>query len=82
MRYPRYKVDTILRLREAGPVQRPDGRVKRYIYYDPLPENPSRHARHRGVYSWGAALTIPFAIAYLTGSASSKTESRKGHNER
>lgn len=66
MRYPRYKPETILRLREAGPVVRPDGRVRRHIYHDPVPEKSSQHGFQRGVYRWMAAFTVPCAISYVT----------------
>jgi hypothetical protein len=82
MRYPRYKPETILRLRDAGPVQRPDGKVKRYVYNDPLPEKHSQHARQRGIYRWGAALIIPFAIACATDSMSREAQEKRRTDER
>ena len=73
MRYPRYKPETILRLREAGALVRPNDRVRRHIYHDPVPEKESQHGFQLGVYRWMAAFTIPFAISYVT-STSPKEE--------
>jgi hypothetical protein len=79
MRYPRYKPETILRLREAGPVLRPDGKIRQHVYHETMPGNQSQHGFQRGVYRWVAALTIPFIISYMTSSSSGKQE--KGTNK-
>jgi hypothetical protein len=79
MRYPRYKPETILRLREAGPTLRPDGKIRQHVYHDPMPGSQSQHSFQRGVYRWVAALTIPFAISYVTSSLPGKKE--KGVNK-
>ena len=82
MRYPRYKPETILKLRNSGPVQKPDGRVRQHIYHDSQPPNDSQHATHRGIYRWGAALTIPFAIAYGTESVGNAAEEKRLKEEK
>ena len=38
----------------------------RQIYYNWAPQYNGRHAKHRGVYRWVAALTIPFLLDYLS----------------
>lgn len=40
--------------------------LTRQIYYNWAPQYNGRHAKHRGVYRWVAALTIPFLIDYLS----------------
>ncbi len=82
MRYPRYKPETILKLRNSGLVQQPGGKVKRYVYYKLLPEKVQQHNTHQGVYRWGAALTIPFAIAYGTEALTKKTTEKRRDDER
>ena len=82
MRYPRYKPETILKLRQAGPVQRPDGKVKRYVYHEEVPDKLSSHDRHRGWYRWGAALAIPFGIAFATDSLSKEADQKRKEDQR
>lgn len=82
MRYPRLKPETILKLRNSGAVQRPDGKVKNYVYHEPMPEKIQQHDAHRGVYRWAAALTIPFAIAYGSEALTKETTEKRRNEEK